>query len=140
MLQPTRSRYLVGWIIVTQLLALLGILQLQVNAMTKLVMGLLLVLYLNWLVFRHLLAYSRYSVTQAILTEAGVWNLRLGNGREIQANLSANSFVKPWLIVLRFKTTQSRLARHLVVFPDTLDKQLARRLRVYLRRYSELAR
>ncbi len=63
----------------------------------------------------------------------GVWQLTLGNGARLQAQLLPDSFVKPWLMILNFKTTTYGPVKHLVLFADSLEKPMVRKLRIYLR-------
>jgi toxin CptA len=51
----------------------------------------------------------------------------------VEASLLGTSFVSPYLAVLNLKPGNSRLARHIVLLPDSLEKEEFRQLRVLLR-------
>ena len=54
-------------------------------------------------------------------------------GEWIEAELLGTSFVAPYLTVLNFKVAGKRLARHIVIFPDAVDSEDFRQLRVLLK-------
>lgn len=54
-------------------------------------------------------------------------------GDWVEASLLGTSFVSPYLAVLNLKPGNSRLARHIVLLPDSLEKEEFRQLRVLLR-------
>lgn len=49
------------------------------------------------------------------------------------AELLGTSFVAPYLAVLNFKVENKRLPKHIVIFPDAVDSEHFRQLRVLLR-------
>lgn len=49
-----------------------------------------------------------------------------------KASLLSNSLVFPWLTILNFKLETGRL-RSVIIFPDSLDKEVFRQLRVRLK-------
>jgi hypothetical protein len=55
------------------------------------------------------------------------------NGIWLEAKLLGSSMVTPWLSVLNISPENSRLARHVVIFPDSADTEEIRRMRVHLR-------
>ncbi len=57
-------------------------------------------------------------------TRTGAWH---------EAALLGSSFVAPHLTVLNLKPAGGRLARHLVIFPDAVNAEDFRRLRVWLK-------
>ncbi|TCV90214.1 protein YgfX [Sulfurirhabdus autotrophica] len=54
-------------------------------------------------------------------------------GDRITAELMGTSFVAPYLTVLNFKTAEKRFAQHVVIFPDAINREDFRQLRVLLR-------
>jgi hypothetical protein len=125
------------WLVFINILALLAIWQMQLPLQMKLLLLLLLLIYLIWLVCRHLLALGRHAIKEVRVTGDGIWQLTMGNGDRLQAQLLPDSFVKPWLMVLNFKTALSITpVRHLVLLADSLEKSQARNLRIYLRQSS----
>lgn len=57
-------------------------------------------------------------------TRAGAWR---------EARLLGSSMVTPWLSVLNLMPENSRIARHLVIFPDSAEAESLRKMRVLLR-------
>ena len=57
-------------------------------------------------------------------TRAGAWH---------EAALLGSSFVAPYLTVLNLKPAEGRLMKHLVIFPDAVNAEDFRRLRVWLK-------
>jgi toxin CptA len=57
-------------------------------------------------------------------TRAGAWH---------EAALLGSSFVSPYLTVLNLKPAGGRLVKHLVIFPDAVNAEDFRRLRVRLK-------
>lgn len=60
----------------------------------------------------------------AYLTRDGTWR---------DARLLGSSMVTPWLSVLNFVPENSRLVRHVAIFPDSADAEALRKTRVLLR-------
>jgi toxin CptA len=57
-------------------------------------------------------------------TRTGIWH---------EAALLGTSFVSPYLTVLNLKPPDGRLVKHLVIFPDAVNAEDFRRLRVWLK-------
>lgn len=55
------------------------------------------------------------------------------DGRRHEAALLGTSFVAPYLTVLNLQPSDSRLGRHVVIFPDAVDGERFRKLRVLLK-------
>lgn len=72
------------------------------------------------------------SIVAAVWEEGSEWLLSQKNGRVLSAKLLPTSFFYPGLVVLNFKIAESIWSRSLVIFPDSLDGQSFRRLRVRL--------
>lgn len=62
----------------------------------------------------------------------GRWECGRGSPAEC-AVMDAAPFVQPWLVVVRLRMEATRSRRYLVLFPDSVDAQVFRRLRVRLR-------
>jgi hypothetical protein len=133
-LRPEPSRYLFYWLVGSHGLALIALWLLQSSPMLKLLLLMSVVLFFSWSVRRYLLGRGRYAVQEAWATPEGDWHLHMANGDVLDARLAADSFVKPWLMVLRFHTGGFLSTRSLVLFPDSLDEPVQRNLRVYLKR------
>ncbi|MEN8177816.1 MAG: protein YgfX [Pseudomonadota bacterium] len=131
-LQPAFSRYLTFWLTTLHLLGLLVLWQLQLHLLFKVSISLFLLSYLIWQVRHHLLRNTRSAIREVLLDADGSWWLIVNNGAKIEGKLLPKSFVKPWLVVLNFRTGPLFSARSVVLPPDSLDPDLARRLRIHL--------
>jgi toxin CptA len=80
----------------------------------------------------HWLRRLPWSVREALWQPDGAWTLTLGSGRQVEARLLPSTYVSPVLVVLNFRRSGWRPCS-LVLFPDALDPDLLRRLRVRLR-------
>ena len=132
-LRPVWSRQLFVWLLSVHALGVLAILQLQSNLLLKLMFLLILSLYFVSAVRRYLLGKGDCAVQEAWVSRDGGWRLLLGNGETLQARLLPDSFVKPWLMVLRFKTERFSCTKSMVLLPDSLDRTVNRNLRILLR-------
>ena len=65
------------------------------------------------------------------------WRIRFANGREAESVLLPVSVVARGFMVLNFRLAERRLfqrrSHSVCLFPDSLDAETARRLRVFLR-------
>lgn len=65
------------------------------------------------------------------------WRIRFADGRQAEAVLRPTSVVMPGFMVLNFRLAERRLFRRrhraVCLLPDSLDAEVARRLRVFLR-------
>lgn len=62
----------------------------------------------------------------------GSWFIRTFAGKQLAAQLQPSSFVHPWLVILNFHLQEGKHSRSVVLFPDALDRETLRRLRVRL--------
>ena len=62
----------------------------------------------------------------------GDWSLMTNNGLEYNASLQNDTFVHPNLTVLNFKREDNKKCS-VVIFPDMIDKEIFRQLRVRLK-------
>lgn len=85
--------------------------------------------HLGWAWGMHIARWFPWSIREARWGAQG-WMLTLTSGRTISVELTSQSFVSLGLIVLLF--SDGRFSRALVLFPDSLDAQQLRRLRVRL--------
>lgn len=90
-----------------------------------------------WLLVWAGVTWRRYfgpgRVVEAVWKEEGEWVLRQGSGRELTGRLAPDTFFRPWLVVLNFRT--GRAVPALILFSGEPDAQTHRRLRVRLRLY-----
>ena len=131
-LLPGFSRVLAIWLITIHLLVMGVLWQMQWIVVVKLTLSVLLLGYLIWQVHFHLLRSSAGSMREVLLDSDGNWWLIFNDGTKLQGKLLPESFVKPWLVVLRFKTGAWLSTKSLILPPDSLDRDVARRLRIHL--------
>ena len=136
-LSPSWSRQLLYWLVCAHAVGAIAAVYTQTTFLIKIL--LLLVLTLNFIqaVRRYLFWEGRFAVREAWVSHDGGWHLMLGNGETMQVRLLADSFIKPWLVVLRFKSGRYTPARSMVLFPDSLDESVNRKLRIYLKRTAQ---
>ncbi len=131
-LRPKVSWYLAGWLGGLHLLSQLVLLRLPGDPLARGALSALLILYLIWQVRHHLLRTTRRAIREVLLdTDGRVWLLRKDSCKTA-VEVSAESFVTPWLLVLVFKTDQRFNPSSLILPPDSLDSEVARRLRMHL--------
>ena len=131
-LQPVFSRLLACWLISLHLLGLLVLWQLQLHLLLKVALSLFLLAYFIWQVRHHLLRNTRSAIREVLLDADGTWRLILNKGTKIEGELLPESFVKPWLVVLNFRTGSWFSTSSMLLPPDSLDPDVARRLRIHL--------
>lgn len=81
---------------------------------------------------RHAWLCDRNALQELVWEPSGSWQVRCVNGRRYSAWLRGDCLVHPWLIVLNFRLDDSS-RRSLMLLPDSLSPEIARRLRVRLR-------
>ena len=132
-IRPAPSRYLRLWLLLIQAVAWLVLWQLELNIGYKLVLGVGLLAYLAYLIRQQFYRRGAHAIVEAKLQSDGRWLLTLGNGAQKTMALQPDSFIKPWLMILNFSSRSMGGGLHLILLPDSLDRDLARRLRIYLR-------
>ncbi len=131
-LRPSPSRYLAIWLCGLHLLSQLVLWQLPMGVVIKACLALLLIVYLSWQIRHHLLRSTGNAIREIRLQPDGTWELGFANGNRLPAQLSPESLILPWLTILVFRTGSWWVTRALVLPPDSLQPDLARRLRVHL--------
>ena len=139
LLRPAFSRMLTIWLLALHLPGLLVLWQLQMPWLIKLSLGLLQMFYLYWQIRRHLLRNTPQAIREVRLDADGAWWLITHSGARLRAELLPDSFVKPWLLVLNFRTGSRVFTRSIILPSDSLDPDLARRLRIHLLQFERLA-
>ena len=74
--------------------------------------------------------WSRELPCELLLTPTGDWWLRDADGNSRRAQLQADAFISPLLLVLRFQTGTDK--RHAFIHADRYNTAMLRRLRVRL--------
>ncbi len=82
----------------------------------------------RWALLRH-----NKAVTALLWDDLGEWKLFSRDGKEMAVRLEPDSFVSPWWVVLNFSAIDASGRYSTVLFPDSLDGESFRRLRVRLR-------
>lgn len=84
-------------------------------------------------VFPRVVSLRHPDAVLRVLWPAGdEWQLFTRGGQELVGTLLPESYVRPWLVVLRFKCPRLHRPRSVVILPDMLDANVMRRLRVRL--------
>lgn len=76
---------------------------------------------------------ARSAVVELMLSTDGVVVVRRRDGRMIAGCVQPRTFVHPWMTSLSWKPDGAVHTRHLLLFPDMLDGDVYRRVRVLLR-------
>ncbi len=84
-------------------------------------------------IFRWALIRHNKAVTALLWDDLGEWTLFSKNGKQMAVRLEPGSFVSPWWVVLDFSAIDAPGRYSAVLFPDSLDRESFRRLRVRLR-------
>jgi len=82
---------------------------------------------------RDALLLSAQSIVAVALDEGKIGLLTQRDGRQIEGVLLGSSFVAPYLTVLNFQSEGNFFACNVVILPDSLDAEIFRQLRVWLR-------
>ncbi|MET0088887.1 MAG: protein YgfX [Candidatus Thiodiazotropha sp.] len=128
---PESSRLRTAWWSALYLSSAVAILSAGFSWVTEL--AILTLLFLSGvLTYRRSQLVSPHRVVRVTLTASGWCRLVMENGRQRKARLRGDSFVSPWVIVLRFDLPQRRGRPGLVVFRDALPGDQLRRLRIIL--------
>lgn len=77
-----------------------------------------------------------HAVRALYLAADGRWTLVTHQGESVDGSLRADSYLHPWLTVLNFSGPRPRT---IVLLPDSLDRDVFRRLRVRLRLQGQAA-
>jgi len=123
------SRLLSTFIISTHILTLgvlwLSPLQFAINSLLTLVLIISAFLSLK----RHV--FENHRIQEIIHDSDRDWQLIIGDGKEVYAELQANSYRHPFISILNFKT-EDKERYSAILLPDNVDRESFRRLRVLL--------
>ena len=124
-LEPRRSRYLFVYLVLIHALAL-AMLAAPLNLPLALRLGVAgaVVLSFIW-------QMTRVPPHRLVWQADGDWQLFFAEASERTGQLRPDSYVSPWLVILRFKLEKGGRCG-VVIMPDMLDPQSFRRLRVRL--------
>jgi toxin CptA len=92
-----------------------------------------LVLSWVWSLRRHALLRTPRAFVVVELKDETACALQRRNGDWVYGDINTSSYVLPWLIVLHISARDRKLGIRLALFPDSMARDLHRRLRVRLR-------
>jgi toxin CptA len=125
------SRLLAGLLCFVHGGAALCLPPLDVPAWIKVLLGILVALSFIVTIRRALLLDAN-AIVGLVWDVEDNWTLISAAGNALNARLEPGSYVHPWLMVLNFYTDAKWRNTAVVLFPDALDAQTHRRLRVRL--------
>ena len=127
------SRYLAIALVLLHLAALASLLPLDFPAWLKLALVAAIGVSVGISVRRHALLIAAASLHELVLKSDGaVEGLRHGGSR-LDASVSAQTTVLPWLVVMLLELPDSRRLHPLLILPDSLPAEDGRILRAWLR-------
>lgn len=131
-LKPRPSRILSALLLLSHGGALLLLLPLVLPPAVKLAFASVLALSL-WQGWHRLAGRVRAGNIHSLVWKSdGDWLLITAAGEQLDAELQASSYVHPCLVVLNFRLPGRHRSRSLALFPDALDSEIFRQLRVRL--------
>ncbi|MBI3793092.1 MAG: hypothetical protein HY275_19745 [Gemmatimonadetes bacterium] len=75
---------------------------------------------------------SKRAVVGLVWDAKDEWRLTTAQGDTLMAELLPDTYVHPQVVILRFRDTVSRKKLSVILFPDSVDAETHRRLRVRL--------
>lgn len=126
------SRYLAALLVMAHGAALAALFPLALPAWTKAALSLVILISLIYHSRRDAMLTSGMAVT-ALLLEQDKVVLTLRDGGQLTGQMLRDSLVTPCLVVLNILPQGARLARSVVILPDSLDAESFRQLRVRLK-------
>ena len=124
-LEPRRSRHLLIYLVLIHALAL-AVIAAPLNLSLTLRLAVAAVVVLSFI--RQI---TRVPPHRLVWQADGDWQLLFADASERTGQLGPDSYVSPWLVILRLKLEKSGRCS-VVILPDMLDPQSFRRLRVRL--------
>jgi len=127
-----RSLYFAALLLAAHCLALAVLMPLVLPVWAKVAMSLLIIFSVGYHLRHDALLASGSSVV-ALKLEGKQALLTLRGGRLLEGEVLHDSLVTPYISVLNVLPQGARFARSVVIFPDSLDKESFRQLRVLLK-------
>ncbi len=127
------SRTLVLLLAMAHLLSLLVVWLLQLIPVIQIAASLMILASFLFHLRRDGLLTAGSSIPQFHLDSECNCTYLTRNGTWHDARVLGSSMVTPWLSVLNLSPENSRLTRHIVIFPDSADAESQRKMRVLLR-------
>ncbi len=126
------SRYLAAVLVVVHGSALAVLFPLTLPVWAKAALAIVILFSLAYHLRRDALLSSRIAV-MALLLEEEQAVLTLRGGDQLAGQVLRNTLVTPFLTVLNVRPQGARLARSVVILPDSMDAETFRQLRVRLK-------
>lgn len=126
------SRFIAVTLIAVHTAAAGIVLPLQVPAAAKAFFAVLIAASLARTLWRHAFLWARAAIVAIVLEGRESASVQTRDGTWRAADVLGTSYVSPLLTVLNLRVKGSRLARHVVIVPDSADSDDFRRLRVVL--------
>lgn len=132
-LQPRFSRTLGTLLVVAHLASLALVCIAPLRGDVQFVVSLLLLASCLFYLRRDCLLLAPGSIVSLRLDQDGACSYQVRGGEWFEATLLGSSLVMPWLSVLNYRPETGRGMRSVVLFPDSIDAEDYRKLRVLLR-------
>lgn len=130
---PGPSRRAAAWIVAVAAASLAAALGPQAPGAVKAVVACAIGIAAVHSCLRHGFGRGAGVVRRVSVDLPGRVQVAFADGRHLSGRLADDSFVAPWLTVVRWVPDGARLSRAIVIVPDSVDTEAFRRLRVLLR-------
>ncbi len=130
-LQP--SKRLAAILGVSHLLVMGLLWPIALPILIKFVIFILLVISLLFTVRQYALLNTQRAIVAFELSDEMFCKFKTRQGQSIGCHILGSTFVSPYLVVLNLKPPDHFLTRSVVIFPESIDAELFRQLRVLLR-------
>lgn len=131
-LKPKRSRIFVSLLVVGHIGAMALLAPLVLPIELKITMAVMLLASLIITLQRQAGAPRAGNIATLVWKADGDWVIETVGGKICEAQLQPSSYLHLWLVVLNFRLDESRRTRSVIFFPDALDTEVFRKLRVRL--------
>ena len=128
---PKSSRLFLSILFVLHILALLTIGLSNINVIFKLLLGLLLLISGYYFFYYVGLQHASKTIVKC-LHQNDEWILFDRSGKEYVVQLSSDTLITPFLIILNFRVISNKKHKSIVLFKDSLPTNIFRQLQVLL--------
>ena len=127
------SRMLAGVFVILYAAAIVSVITVPVPWWIRVAGCTLLLASALLMVCRYAFGLGTEACSRIRISSDGNCELQLGNNRAAVGWLQAGWLASPLLVVARIRCNGERLARKIVLLPDSADSETLRRLRIFLR-------
>jgi toxin CptA len=127
------SRLLAAILIVAHACAISLVLMIELPQWLKLAAALGLIIQCMLIVYRRALLRGAEPVLALEVTSDHQLNIRTRRGGWQECEVLGSTYVSPFLTIINLQLSGERMARHVTLLPDSLDRDDFRRLRVWLK-------